>query len=57
MLHDAYHTIQELKDHVRALGGTEYAKDLNGLYTQRTELNIALFNRQDGHKWKFVSEL
>ena len=54
---DNYHTMQELKDHVKALGGTSYAKDLSGLYTQRTELSIELFNRQvQGRKWKFVSE-
>jgi hypothetical protein len=55
MSRDNYHTIQELKDHVKALGG-EPAKTLGELYTQRTELSIALFSRQEGRKWKFVSE-
>jgi hypothetical protein len=53
---DDYHTLQELKDHVKALGGHP-AKTMQDLYAQRTELSIALFNRTiSSNKWKFASE-
>jgi hypothetical protein len=53
---DDYHTIQELQDHVRALGGNPL-NTLDELYRQRTELSIEFFNRtQSPKKWKFISE-
>ena len=56
MKKDPYHTIEELSDHVLALGGVP-ALTMKELYEQRTRLSIDLFNRQtEGEKWKAISE-